>query len=50
MSKAEYIRDLLKSRVYHGTLMQAALVYWHSGIPLAHAFGYMDNLEKKLKL
>lgn len=48
ITKSAYIRSLILGRVYNPALFNAALLYWHSGIPLKEANGYLDNYEAKL--
>ena len=48
MTKNEYIQDLLMGRIWSSQLLNAALIYWHSGIQFEDAYKYLHNLEKKL--
>lgn len=48
MNKDEYIRELLIGRVWNPQLIQGALIFWHSSIPIQEAHKYISNLEKKL--
>lgn len=48
MTKNEYIQDLLMGRKWSRQILDATLIYWHSGIPFHSALGYIHNLEKKL--
>ena len=48
MSKADYMRVLLAGRLADMRLFEAALIYWHSSIPLDQARGYFYNLRQKL--
>jgi hypothetical protein len=47
MTKAEYLRGLLVGKVANPLLVEAALIYWHSGIPFEEAKVYFNNLETK---
>jgi hypothetical protein len=48
MSKSDYLSSLLFRRMYYKEIREAALIYWHSGIPLLNATIYLDRLEAKL--
>jgi len=48
MTKNEYVRDILIGRVWNPQILDAALIHWHSNIPLNLAVEYLNNLEKKL--
>jgi len=48
MSKSEYIKRLLLGAIYNPVLTEAALLYWHSGIPIELAETYFKTLSAKL--
>lgn len=48
--KSAYIRELLEGKEYHPRMLDAALIYYHSGIPLDQAQQYLTTLKEKLKL
>jgi hypothetical protein len=47
MDKSEYIRALLKRRLYHPGMFDAALIYFHSGIPIEDAKKYIEAYYAK---
>ncbi len=49
MNKSEYIRTLMFDRPHHKTLLDAALIFWHSNIKAGDALNYMNNLEARLR-
>lgn len=49
MTKNEYLQDLLMGRRWNRQIIDAALIYWHSQIPIVLAAVHMNNLEEKLK-
>jgi hypothetical protein len=48
MTKSDYIKGLLIGEIFNGSLLNAALIYWHSGIPFEDAKGYLKTLQEKL--
>ena len=48
MTKAEYLRELLVGKLGDSRLADAALIYWHSEIPIYLAKIFIENLERKL--
>jgi hypothetical protein len=49
MSKGEYIRMALRSAPGDTRLFDAALIFWHSEVPLEDAKRYLQVLSRKLK-
>lgn len=49
MDKASYIKGLLCGRICNQTVIHAAVIYYHSGIPYKTAEKYMDVLVEKLR-
>lgn len=50
ISKSEYLRAALYGRIYHATLIDAALVLYHCEVPLDLARKYIETLESKLDM
>ncbi len=48
LSKSDYLRALLIGRPYGQRLTEAALIFYHSEIPLEEAKVYIKTLERKL--
>lgn len=48
MTKNEYLQEILKGKVYSHGILNAALVFWHSGIPINHAHEYIINYARKV--
>jgi hypothetical protein len=49
MTKAEYLHALLMGRLYLPGIIEIALVYWHSDIPISLAKDFMENYISKLE-
>lgn len=49
MSKSEYIRMALRSAPRDVRMLDAALLFWHSEVPLEDAKRYLQVLSRKLK-
>ena len=49
MSKGEYIRMALRSASGDMRMFNAALLFWHSEVPLEDAKRYLQVLSRKLK-
>ena len=47
-AKGEYLRTLLTGIKGNPTLIDAALIFWHSQIPMIEAKVYIKNLADKL--
>ena len=48
MNKGTYVNSPLVGTHADAHLLEAALIYWHSGIPLEAAKVYFKNLENKI--
>ncbi len=50
MTKDEYIRKLLVGRRATHSVLDAAFIFWHAGVPLQSAKAYMTTLESKMNV
>lgn len=48
LTKSEYIKTLIIGREIKGGMLDIALIYYHSEIPIEDAKAYMENILKKI--
>lgn len=48
LTKSEYVSTLIIGRELKGGILDIALIYYHSEIPIEDAKAYMENILKKI--